>query len=127
MDKITEVMENIFKELVFVAKKQIKGDPSAEQIVVVKSTKDNTYFCVNCDIMKENYEDENQFLQMLADIGDIEAKYLVCMWKNGDVDIPSANLRKGILAICPKNEETIWLGQGEKGLIYKTVKDTLVS
>ena len=103
--------------------KQRKENPAAEQIIIVKTTKDNIYFCVNYNIMQGNYEDEKQFFQMLVDVNDVEVKYIVCMWKNGGVDIPSANFRKNLFAICPKNEEAIWVGLGEKGLIYKTLKD----
>ena len=39
--------------------------------------------------------DENRFLQSLVECGETKISCGLCKWRNGSVDVPSANLRKG--------------------------------
>jgi len=48
-------------------------------------------------------------------------KEIVCCWHNGEIDVPSQNMRKGLLAAFPQNADAIvylngWNGIGERRL-----------
>ena len=134
MVKVTDEIRDVFHALIEEAEKQVKLNPTAGQVVVVKTAKGNTYTCVNNNTYTiENgvimsvgdFDEEIEFIQMLVDIDDVEVKYIVCMWQSGSVEIPSYHFRNGILEICSKNQEAIWVGQGEDCLLLRALKDTV--
>lgn len=72
------------------------------------------------------FPDETQFIKMLQEKADCELKYIVCMWKNGNVDIPSMHFRKRLLEISPKNADakTVVLtedGNGQAAFGVRTI------
>lgn len=109
------------EELIVEAKKQVDDNPTAEQVIVLVTAKNNMYTCINHCIMDGNYDDENHFFQMLVNKADVEVKYLVCMWNNGGLEIPSANFRKQLLEICSKNTDAIYCGQGADGIVLRRI------
>ena len=76
------------------------------------------------------FPDEEQFIKMLQEKADCELKYIVCMWKNGNVDIPSMHFRKRLLEISPKNADAMFVvltedGNGGFALGVRTVKQCM--
>lgn len=118
MDFFTE-----FEQLIGEAKTQVRLNPSAEQVVVVKAKNHIRYFMNN--VMDGNYEDEERFIQQIVDENDAELKYIVCMWNAYALDVPSFHLRKRLLEICPKNAEAIMILQGEYDYVLKDIKSTM--
>lgn len=125
MVNVTEEMKEAFDAIIIEAEKQIEENKDAEMVVVAHTAKDNIYTCANYNILEGKYEDMDRFLQMLVDTNDVEVKYCICMWNNGGLEVPFAHLRLGLLEISPKNEETIFCGQGENALVLKTLRDMM--
>lgn len=125
MVNVTEEMKNAFDAIIHEAEKQVKENSDAELVIVAHTAKDKIYSCANYGVMEGKYEDTERFLQMLVEVDDAEIKYCVCMLSSGWLEPPYECLRKGLLRISPKNEETIFCGQGENVLVLKTVKDMM--
>ena len=75
---------------------------------------------MECNKKEElRFQDEEQFMKLLQEKADSEVKYIVCMWKNGSVEIPSMHFRKMLLEASPKNADAIFAvltGDGNGGL-----------
>ncbi len=130
-------MKNLYarfdERLIEETRKCMAEHPTAQQVILVKTAKGNIYTCVNNNYVIENdmimsvgdFKDETNFIQMLVDADDVEIKYIVGMWKNGGIEVPSMHFRKAILDICPKNEDAICVGQGADKLVFKTIKERM--
>lgn len=119
----TKITEELW-ELICEAKRQVRLIASGDQVVVVKTAKSNIYYFAN-HVLFGQTEDEENFIQMLLNIADSEVKYVVCMWNDCNVEIPSFHFRKQLLAANPKNAKTVILLQTEPCLIYKDLKWTM--
>ena len=75
--------------------------------------------------MSEILQEENPFVQQLVEQDDAEIKYIVCMWNNYGVEVPSNQLRKCLLAASPKNEDALMILQGEYDYAIRTIKSTM--
>ena len=111
-----------FEKLLKQVEKRIKFDLSAEQAVAVWTSKNNMFCFANHSIMSGNIEDENHFVKTLAENGDKEVKYVVCMWNDSTLDVPSCHLRDLLIELSPVNlEAEIVLKNGE-GFQVKSLK-----
>ncbi len=61
--------------------------------------------------------EENRFLQSIAESGETVIIRGLFMWKSGDMDIPSANFRKGLEELDPANIEAEFLLRGGNGFL----------
>lgn len=95
-------LKNEYSLLVEEAKKHLLDYPSAEQIVVVKTAKSNIRFFAN-NISDQRYEDEKKIVKELINEEDVVIHYIVCMWNDFNVDLPSMNFRKLLLDISKQN------------------------
>ncbi|MDE7239082.1 MAG: hypothetical protein K2N41_05155 [Lachnospiraceae bacterium] len=111
-----------FEKLLKQVEKLIKFDLSADQAVAVWTSKDNMFCFANHSIMSGNMEDENNFVRTFAENGDKEIRYVVCMWNDTTLDVPSCHLRDLLIELNPSNLETeILLNNGE-GFQVKSLK-----
>ncbi len=46
---------------------------------------------------------------------------LLCIWKNGQLDVPSFRVRKGLLQAEPGNADAVLFLQGETGVCARTL------
>ena len=120
---VTEEIKKAFDALISEAQKQVKENPE-EMIIVVQTAKDNTYTGFIHEVMNGD-ADIDDFLQMLVDAEDAEIKYCVCMLHREWLEPPHYYLKKRLLEISPKNEATIFSGQGENVIVLKTLKDMM--
>ncbi len=65
--------------------------------------------------------DENRFLQSLAEHGEAKISCGLCKCRNGNVDIPSATLRKSLEELSTANLEAEFLLQGGEGFQLKSI------
>lgn len=114
----------VVNTLIEKAKKKILEMPQVEQIIGVKTKKNNIYFFGN-NVLSKGAEDEEKFWKSLCDRGDTQIEYIVCMWSNSEMDIPSMNFLKMILKSDGKNSETILILQGENKIIGRTVESCM--
>jgi len=105
----------------------------AEQVIAVRTMKDNIYHFPNyiLDSVEHNgnseklvvgsTENEDKFIKMLLEKGDGELKHIVCMWNTGGVDVPSMHFRKLLLEASPKNADAkfvVLMEDGNGGTAY---------
>lgn len=118
---------NIEKELIELieeAEKQVDENPSAEQVIVVKTAKDNIYYIAN-NPMSGDTETENLFVQELIEDDDIVLKYIVCMWEDKVLDQPSINFKKRLLEASSENMETFVPVNGGDKILVKRLNQTM--
>lgn len=107
------------------AERQVQANPEAEQVIVVKTAKANMYHFANYDITSGSRADEDRFVELLREQDDTEVQYLVAMWNNGGVDLPSHHFRSRLLEPSPKNGEAVMPLQGEEGYMMENIGVTM--
>ena len=125
-------MENVpsaFQELVSHAENLLQTDASAQEVLVVRTAKDNVFHCFNHDIMSGDYSEEEAFAQMLIEREDTQIPHIVCMWAGRmclkhipSVDVPSWHMRQLLTKIDPRNGETEVIVNGFGGFLVKKFK-----
>lgn len=117
-------MKEELNALVETAQAKVAEFPAAEQVVVVKTAQDNVYAFAN-DVLSKGEEDESTFLRELCDKGETELAYVVCVWKNGGVEIPAMHFLKLILETDPKNSKTRLAVEGKNGIEERALEACL--
>lgn len=119
-----------FRALVQKAEEFVEQGIQADQIIVLETTNANVYHFENHFFvdrkMDVRFPDETQFVKMLQEKADFEIKYIVCMWKNGSVEIPSMHFRELLMEASPKNVDAMFVvltedGKGGLALGIRTV------
>ena len=107
---INQEIELLIQEV----KQRVSEHPAAEQVIVVKTAKGNVRFFAN-NVLDQKYEEEKEFVQKLVEEDDTVMEYIVCMWDDFNLDLPSMNFRKLLLATNEENKQAkICLGNGVK-------------
>ena len=75
------------------------------QAVVLRSSKGNEYGTVIRNALSKERSDEQVLLQKIQDAKDSEICFVLCMWQDQCIDIPSFNFRKSLLKLNEKNSE----------------------
>lgn len=115
------ILSNAFQSLIKKAKEQLLLNPSADQVIILQTSLNNIYPLINPNC--SCHEEENMFIDMLQNKNETEIKYLVCMWNNCGLDLPSMHFRRTLLAANPKNADTIMLLNGTfKPLLFPLKK-----
>ncbi|HIT34305.1 MAG TPA: hypothetical protein IAC31_06755 [Candidatus Faecousia intestinigallinarum] len=113
-----EALPEQWRTLMEAAKELLAQVSSARQAVAVL-TGNNRY----CQASGNPMEDwEAGLAETLAMEQDARVRYLVCMWEDGTLDVPSARLR-ALLMASAENQETQVLLQGAQGYTVKTLRD----
>lgn len=96
---------------------------SGGQVIVVQTEKSNIYHFINHlyvdGQLNGKSEDEEKFIQMLLDKGEPVLKYIVCMWNEYSIDVPTMNFRKILLTASEKNTDAMLVLQSTSSLILK--------
>ena len=122
MEKIPVEME----ELLYEAEKLIESEGSlsqGEQVIVVLTAKSHRFSLVNHNIMEGDLSEEENFIKGLVEVGETEIKYLVCMWQEYMLDIPSQHMREQLIKLNPLNKEMYLLLKGKESCSIKKLKD----
>ena len=114
-----------FEKILTQARAIVKAEVSAQQIVVVETSKSHIYHFANHDVMSGVRTDEETFVKTLIEREDTEIRYAVCLWNDFQLDVPSLHFRKLLLKINPANAETLFLLNGGEGLTAKALKAML--
>ena len=125
-EKLTQRAEFIseFEVLVGEAKNEIHLNPDAEQVVVVRTAKKHIRSFV-FHSMEEIIQEDNIFVRQLVEQDDAEIEYIVCMWNNYGLEVPSIQLRKCLLDVSAKNEDALMVLRGEYDFAIRTIKSTM--
>ena len=81
------------------------GSGQNTQAVVVHSATGGEYSTVLRNACSLCPSGEDDLLDALKAAGDTEIRYVLCVWQDGGIDIPSYAFRKMLTALDPKNTE----------------------
>lgn len=120
-----------YYKLVKKARELVSLDSSADQVIVVETEKSNMYHFANHLYVDghfvEKSEDEEKFVQMLINKGESALKYIVCMWNENSIDLPTMHFRKLLMDISEKNADTMLVLQSIPDVILKRLSDCMPS
>ena len=115
-------MEQMLEEaraLVAEARQQIPSYPSADQVITVKTAKGNVYsFPYH---LVGGHEEVEDFLRKLLENDDTVVRFVVCVWEDGNIEVPSDYLQEHLMLLNVKNAGTAVFLAAEPGLMYKTL------
>lgn len=77
------------------------------QAIVVLSTTGNEYSAIIRNALSEEKANEESLLQNLRETNDNEICFILCMWQDEHIDIPSFAFRKSLLSLNEKNSEAM--------------------
>lgn len=101
----------------------VEAEQGAQQVIAVKTAKGNVYHFPNHCVGEPSEEDA--FLEMLLEQGDAEIQYILCMWHNYQLDVPSLHFRRRLVEICPRNKDAVVLLLGENVFHAKRVEQLM--
>lgn len=103
------------------AEEILEANENAPLAVVVTTAKGELMGFASRLSDTDRLADENRFLQSLAEQGETKISCGLCKWRNGNVDIPSANLRKSLEELSTANLEAEFLLQGGEGFQLRSI------
>lgn len=114
LEQMQKILENTLTKL----RSRAETGESEGQLLAVVTEAGTHYFEIN-----HGTKDEAAALAALGQ--DRRALAVLCMWKGGELDVPSMYFRKGLLDLNPENGEAWILLQGEDRILAKRLADTL--
>ena len=122
--KVSEIPEK-FLEMLKYAEGILETEGSSPMAVIVTTAKGEVRGFASrfadTDQIADRIADENRFLRSLAEHGETRISAGLCKWRNGSVDVPSANLRKGLEELDMANLEAEFLLQGGGGFQLRSI------
>ena len=76
------------------------------QAIVLRSSNQNTYSIIICDALSMEHRDETSLLKNIQEAKDSQINFVLCMWQDHCIDIPSFAFRKMLLQSNTENSET---------------------
>ena len=77
------------------------------QAIVLRSSKGNEYGTVIRNALSKERFDEQVLLQKIQDANDSTICFVLCMWQEQCIDIPSYDFRKTLLELNEENAEAM--------------------
>lgn len=77
------------------------------QAIVLRSSKGNEYGTVIRNALSKERYDEQVLLQKIQDANDSTICFVLCMWQEQCIDIPSYDFRKTLLELNEENAEAM--------------------
>ncbi len=113
----------MFNDLISIAKETLaktnevkEGYPEPQAIVF---TTQNSYTYISV------VETPQEICSRLVSEDDTRILKILVMWKNGEIDVPSYELRKAIVELNNENMDAHILLQGEDGLLIKKLSEMM--
>ena len=98
--------------LLEVACEAVQSGADVQQAVAVRTEKGNVYTLVRRDVSEKGRAEESRFVHRLAEAGEGRITALVCLWRDGALDVPSRHMAASLLAIDAGNREAKVLLRG---------------
>ena len=87
-----------FEAMIAIARNALQEKRTGNaQAIVLHTDKGADYCFVIRDALSADRTDENELLNQLIAKDDTHVQSVLCMWQNGDVDLPSYRFRKMLL------------------------------
>ena len=94
----------LFEKMTAIARAALQGkNGNNTQAIVLHTEKGADYCSVIQDALSADRTDENELLNQLIANGDTRVQYILCMWQNREVDLPSYAFRKLLLETDAEN------------------------
>ncbi len=119
-----EIVLEKMQELAAMALKSTELNEKAQAIVLL-THKGNAYCYVINDALSKDKAEEDGLLQILTESADTEIKYILCLWLNGGLDLPSYDLRKKLCKINDRNLHAGIFVNTFEDVVIRELKDTV--
>ena len=118
---------NAFEQMKDTAKGLLSGVEKTQytQAIVLLSSKGKEYGAVIGNAISKDKAEEEALLKRLKDACDTEVCYLLCMWEDGNIDLPSIGFRKMLCEASAKNTETQIFVMTQNGAALKKLGSTM--
>ena len=122
-------VRSVFDQMMQTAVHMLKDAPNARltQAVVLLSSKGKEYSTIIEDVLAEEKLAEKSLLRELLTNDDTEIGYILVVWKNGCVDIPSYDFRKMLCRLNIENKNAAIFLMGEVGYHTKPLRVTMAN
>ena len=100
---------NVFDEMKATAIRLLDNaekEQNTQAIVLCSSTK-TEYSAIIKNACSRELTEEKALLEKLKIANDTEIRYVLCMWQNNEIDIPSFAFRKMMMELETKNTESL--------------------
>ncbi len=115
----------IFDNLFSKANEAIFDHPGLEQVLAVRTSAGNAYVLLNDDVFSPNKQAEQQFVEMLAEIGDTVVTHMIALWSNHKTDFPSFHFRNQLVLMHTDNLDAHIVMRDENRYRTIVLRDTL--
>ena len=111
----------LFDEMFILAKNILSEKEKSEQsqAVVILSSKGNKYGIFIKDALSFEKKDEKNLIKVMMEENDTNIDSILCVWHNGEVDVPSCGLRKMFEELNPLNKNAKIFVLTENGYVAK--------
>lgn len=86
------------------------------QVLVLYSSRGKKYHAILKNACSEDRTEEKGLLERLKAEGDTEIRYILCMWQDNNIDVPSFAFRTMLTEIDRKNQETRFFVMTAEGI-----------
>ena len=77
------------------------------QVIVLHSAAGNEYSTVVRNALSKEKTDETSLLRKIQEAKDSEIRFVLCMWQDKCIDVPSFSFRNSLLDLNEKNYESV--------------------
>ena len=95
------------------------------QAIVLYSATGNQYHEIIKNACSKDMTEEKELIEKLKAAGDTEIRYVLCMWQDNNVDIPSFAFRKMLCDLDQKNQEAILFVMTTEGISATKMSATM--
>lgn len=95
------------------------------QAIVLSSVNGKEYGAAINNAVSEEKADETALLERLKAVNDTKIHYVLCMWQDGSIDLPSFAFRNLLCAIHPDNSEALLFVMTDDGVSSVSLSATM--
>lgn len=95
------------------------------QAITLVSSLGNEYSAIIKNALSEEMADEKSLLEQLTNANDTEICYVICIWKDGGIDLPSMAFRKLLCTLNSKNSEALIFVMTKDGISARIISSTM--
>ena len=117
-DQMMQTSESLLKDI---------STTKMTQAVVLLSSKGKEYSTIIEDVLAEEKNAEKSLVSELRANDDTEICYILSVWKNGCVDVPSYDFRKMLCRLNIENKNAAIFLMGEAGYHVKSLDTTMAN
>lgn len=95
------------------------------QAAVLHSDTQKEYSAIIKNALSSERTDERSLLESLKRVGDTGIRCVLCMWQDGNIDIPSLEFRKMLLALNEQNARALIFVMTKNGISSIKLENTI--